>query len=178
MSALTSWSNCRALILRVVLSDADFSLARKSFAAALYLKKASPRSPYFSMSSSSRSPATMSFKNFSAVFASKILFLSSRSSYLLSEMLPIVLFLTKRKGKTPSWLTPALCALKSVILAEALVARMNLLDRPEFISEQGTLTVLSSVLSTVCQASTETRMPLPLPNLETPGLGSRCRCLL
>ncbi len=39
--------------------------------------------------------------------------------------------------------------LKSVSSAEALVARMNLLDRPEFISEQGTLTALSSVLSTV-----------------------------
>lgn len=44
------------------------------------------------------------------------------------------------------YLATQLEILKSVSLAEALVARMNLLDRPEFISEQGTLTALSSVL--------------------------------
>jgi uncharacterized protein involved in exopolysaccharide biosynthesis len=47
------------------------------------------------------------------------------------------------------YLATQLEILKSVSLAEGLVAHMNLLDRPEFISEQGTLTASSSVLSTV-----------------------------
>ncbi len=44
-----------------------------------------------------------------------------------------------------SYLATQLEILKSVSLAEALVARMNLLDRLELISEQGTLTALSSL---------------------------------
>ena len=72
------------------------------------------------MSSSSRSPATMSFKNFSAVFASKILFLSS--SFVISPIgdASHCLVPDKKQGKNALLAYPRIMCLKICKLGRSL----------------------------------------------------------